>query len=272
MKNDDRYSRNIGLFGTKGQEAIFDSTVGVVGLGGLGSHVAQQLAYLGVRSFTLIDDDLVSTSNLNRLIGATPQNVGTPKVDVAERTIKDVLPEASIQKITKRLDGSSSDELGASCDVVFSCVDNDLTRLSIVEHCAQARTPFFDLTTEIGQDAAGIWYGGRVLFSGLGERCPSCMELLDQHAMARAAMTSDQLEADARIYGVPADDLAGTGPSVVSLNGVIASLAVMEWMLWTTKIRPAMPLLHYRGQTGVVTASGDSPMPGCYYCGKWKAE
>src|SRR6266511_5683611 len=66
--DEDRYARHIPLFGAEGQERIGAASVAMVGLGGLGSQVAQQLAYLGVSRFHLMDGDVVSTSNLNRLI------------------------------------------------------------------------------------------------------------------------------------------------------------------------------------------------------------
>src|SRR6202035_5314754 len=106
-----------------------------------------------------------------------------------------------------------------------------------------------------------VRYGGRILFSGVGERCPVCMDLLDQDALSRSSMSDEQREVDKRIYGVRSDDLAGTGPSVVSLNGVVASLAVMEWMVWTTRLREPLPLLEYRGAQGGVFVNRDEPRP-----------
>src|SRR5438270_4399266 len=89
-----RYSRNIALFGSEGQQRIAATSTLIVGLGGLGSHVAQQLAYLGVVNFSLVDADIVSTSNLNRLVGAEPADVAAPKVDIAGRMIEAIQPQA----------------------------------------------------------------------------------------------------------------------------------------------------------------------------------
>ena len=71
-----RFSRNIALFGVDGQHKISKTKVAIVGLGGIGSHVAQQLAYLGILDYTLIDDDTVSRSSLNRVIGALERYQG----------------------------------------------------------------------------------------------------------------------------------------------------------------------------------------------------
>ncbi len=60
--------------------------------------------------------------------------------------------------------------------------------------------------------------------------------------------------------------LAGTGPAVVSLNGVVASLGVTEFMVHVTGLREPASQLIYRGELGIVTKSVDQPQPGCYYC------
>src|ERR1700694_1397677 len=101
----ERYDRQVLLFGAKGQDRIASLTVLIAGLGGLGSHVAQQLAYLGVRSYTLIDPDSVEPSNLNRLIGATERDVlnKTPKVQVAHRVIVSVQPAAKVTELKEAL-------------------------------------------------------------------------------------------------------------------------------------------------------------------------
>ena len=73
------YHRQVLAFGDKGQYQLGQITVGIVGLGGIGSIVALELAHLGVKQFILVDDDAVETTNLNRLVGATTKDVGKPK-------------------------------------------------------------------------------------------------------------------------------------------------------------------------------------------------
>src|SRR4051812_21443155 len=79
----ERYSRNEELFGASGQAAIAARPVAIMGLGGLGAHVAQQLAYLGTEDFLLVDHDHVTTSSMNRLVTADDADVAaaTPKVE-----------------------------------------------------------------------------------------------------------------------------------------------------------------------------------------------
>jgi hypothetical protein len=98
------------------------------------------------------------------------------------------------------------------------------------------------------------------------ERCPFCMDLLNQDAMRRDSLPPEARADYDRIYGISKAHLAGGGPSVVSINGVVASLAVTELMVGVTGLRPPQPLLTYRADRGVVRASMDKPAPGCPYC------
>ena len=268
-----RYSRNEALFGRDGQLKIARARVAIVGLGGLGSHVAQQLAYLGVRHVVLIDPDIVTESSLNRLVGATPDDaeMQTHKVTAVARMYTSILPDARIDAFEVKLEDDDARQAIRSCTSAFSCLDDDAARLNLTELCLRSRVPFFDLASDTGGVAPDLWYGGRIVFSGNGERCPVCLDLLDQRALARSSMSEDQLEVDRRIYGVSADDLEGTGPAVVSLNAVVASLAVTEWMVWTTGLRDPRPQLEYRGQIGGVFMSSDAPRDDCYYCSLWCA-
>lgn len=266
-----RFSRNVALFGIRGQMKIEAQHVGIVGLGGLGSHVAQQVTYLGVPWQTHVDDDLVTTSSLNRVVTAVEGDpAATSKVDVAARMANAVASEVRIDSICAKLEDDMAQAALATCTSIFGCLDDDRARVGLIELCARHRIPFFDLATDTGSDESGPWYGGRVLFSGHGERCPSCMDLLDQGAMSRASMLAEQRVVDDRIYGIERSALDGTGPAVVALNGVVASLAVMEWMVWVTGLREPRGLLEYRGGVGTVFASADEPAPDCYYCGLWR--
>jgi molybdopterin-synthase adenylyltransferase len=268
---DDRYSRNEGLFGWQGQRRIAATSVAIVGLGGLGSHVAQQLAYFGVRDYRLVDFDIVTDSSMNRLIGAVDADVAaeTKKIDVASRIITGIIPSATIDPIDARIDAPESKAAIASADVVFGCLDRDLPRLKLTELCARYAKPLFDLASDTGGEGDDRWYGGRVVFAN-GAGCLVCHDILEQQEIARDSMTAEQREAHDRIYGVERSALAGTGPMVVSINGIVASLAVTEFMVFVTAMRPPASQLIYRGQVPTVRRVTDDPEPDCYFCtGLW---
>jgi len=257
-----RFARHMTFFGAEGQDRISESTVAVIGVGGLGSQLVQQLAYLGVRRFTLIDADRVATSNLNRLIGAAAPDVGAWKVEIAARVITAVEPTAEIACERQPFTGKDLSAI-ASADVVFGCVDEDPPRLEILRSASAYALAYVDLASDITPEGE---FGGRIVFAKDGERCLSCLGELDQHALARARMTKEQRAADDAIYGIDRAALDDGGPSVVSVNGVVASLAVTEFLVWRTGLREPAGFLTYRGDLGTVSRRADPPREFCAYC------
>jgi hypothetical protein len=98
----------------------------------------------------------------------------------------------------------------------------------------------------------------------------TCLGLLDQQEMARDSMSPDQRDAHDRIYGITRTALENTGPMVVSINGAVASIAVIEFMALVTGLREPVAHLNYLAHQQVIRRSIDHPEPGCYYCtGIW---
>jgi hypothetical protein len=268
-----RYSRQIALFGAEGQQKLAASRVAVIGLGGLGSQVCQQLAYLGVRSFNLVDDDTVTRSNLNRLIGAGEGDVGAPKVAIAQRLIKSVLPDSGVRVHQQRYPDPDVRSAIAESSVVFGCVDEEPVRVQLLEVTSELGIPYIDAATDVVPPANGrgdrLVFGGRVCFCFVSGGCLSCLDQLDQEGLRTATMTEEQRRDRAAIYGVERSALAETGPAVVSLNGVVASLAVTEFMVWVTGLLVPQRVLTYRANVGTVARNLDEPRSGCYYCSRY---
>ncbi len=267
-----RYSRHEGFFGAEGQEALAGLCVAIVGLGGLGSHVAQQLAYLGVTRFVIVDFDVVNWSSLNRLVGALPADAvaAVKKIVVAARTIKAINPDAVVDGFDAAIADPAAARAVAVADVVFGCVDRDVHRLELTELCARHARTYIDLATDVHPHDSGVDWGGRVVVCD-GTRCLVCLpEILAQESIAVDRLSVEQRAARRRVYGVAQDALLGTGPSVVSLNGVVASLAVNEFLVSVTGLRAPAPQLVYDAATGAVRICRDEPQGDCYYCtGLW---
>ena len=139
----------------------------------------------------------------------------------------------------------------------------------LTELCAAYAKPYVDVSSDILPNDP-VAYGGQVCIATSGNGCLSCMNVLD-HAEATVDLAGpEEWRRRAEIYGIPLEQLDRGGPAVVSINGVIASLAVTEFMLNATGIRAPNRLLTYHGRTGKVTVSTDDPTPDCYYCkGLW---
>lgn len=262
-----RYRRQIDLFGAVGQDRIAATTVAILGLGGLGAHVAQQLAYLGFRKFVLVDHDTVEGTNLNRLIGADHRDLGRRKVKVGKRMIRRIQPTADIRTVPYALPSIDVEKAVEVADLVIGCFDNDYPRMLTTDLTSGLRIPYIDVAT--GIDAESGSYGGRVLVAGDARGCLHCHGELDQNEIRRATMTDEELAVEAMIYGIPVEQLRGTGPSVVSLNGVVASVAVTEAMALVTGLRNPHKWQTYYGNLGVMRQNGDRPASDCYYCSRW---
>ena len=265
--NTERYNRNIRFFGKEGQNRLAACSVAVVGVGGLGTHVVQQLSLLGVGRLGLVDKGDLKESSRNRYIGARHDDPvpGSPKVCIGERLAREINPLIVVETINDRLVSQAAFDAIKGCDYVFGCLDNDAARLVLNELCLAYGKPYFDLASDIA--AGGEQYGGRVCAVWHDSGCLVCYGEIDAADVSLNSMTEEQRRDHEAIYGVPADALHEAGPSVGSINGVVASLAVTEYMLVATEKKDQpRKFLKYHGHSGIVTNVTDTPDPSCYYC------
>jgi hypothetical protein len=237
----DPFSRQ-SFLGKGAQQAIEQCTVGIAGLGGGGSHVAQQLAHLGFLNYVLFDKDRIEDTNLNRLVGGTARDVAEKrlKVEIARRGIKRVRPKAKVEAIADIWQNRS--EALKRCDVVFGCVDGFDQRRQLEATLRRYLIPLID----IGMDVTVIpgsppAISGQVVSSVPGLPCMTCLGFLNEADLAR----------EAGRYGD-----AGPRPQVVWSNGVLASTAVGVAVDLVTgwSQSPERPVyLCYRGSTGTLT-------------------
>jgi len=256
------------FFGKEGQERLGAAKVAVVGIGGLGTHVVQQLALLGVGQLSLIDPQELDRTNFNRYIGIFYDDPvpGTLKVDVGARMVKKINPETRVVSIPDSLISQRAFEAIIASDYVFGCLDCEGARLILNELCAAYSKSYLDLASEIFPGNPPQ-YGGRVCVAWDGHGCVVCYGELDV-AEAQTDLMNPEVRQDRNaIYGVPRGLIGDAGPSVVSINGVIASLAVTEFTLLVTGVRTIPKrLITYRAHTGGVSVKTDDPEPDCYYC------
>lgn len=144
--NDDqllRYSRHILLdeIGIEGQQRLLDAHALVVGAGGLGSPVALYLASSGVGRISLVDDDAVDLTNLQRQIAHSMARIGQPKTESARAAVAALNPEVAVHTITQRADADLLDRLVGQADVVLDCCDNFATRQAVNAACVRHGRP-----------------------------------------------------------------------------------------------------------------------------------
>lgn len=138
-----RYSRHILLeeMGIEGQERVLSGHALIIGAGGLGSPAALYLASAGVGHITLVDDDVVDLTNLQRQIAHTTARVGQPKVASAAAAMAAINPEVRVTALQTRVDAAALDDLVRNATVVLDCSDNYATRHAVNAACMRHGKP-----------------------------------------------------------------------------------------------------------------------------------
>ena len=217
--------------------------VALVGLGGGGSHVAQQLAHIGFLHVQLYDGDTIELSNLNRLIGASFNDVQNraKKVDIARRLMLSVNPNMKIESV------ASNWQLAAQsireADVIVSCLDSYAARQDIEATARRFLIPLLDIGMDVHLIDGKPHISGQAILSLPGGPCMKCLGFL----------TEENLQKEAEQYGA-----AGGRPQVVWANGVLASIAVgllVDLLTGWNGLSPRGEYLHFDGNTHLVSRS-----------------
>tara|TARA_B100001113_G_scaffold57239_1_gene42931 strand:+ start:5154 stop:6239 length:1086 start_codon:yes stop_codon:yes gene_type:complete len=140
----DRHSRHILLpqVGAEGQTKLTNSRVLCLGAGGLGSPVIQYLAAAGIGHLTIVDDDVVEISNLQRQVIHRTSDVGIPKAHSAQRFVNEIDPNISVDAIEVRVDQNNAKELFEGHHLIVDGTDNIPTRYIIDETCRNLGIPW----------------------------------------------------------------------------------------------------------------------------------
>lgn len=200
------------FLGSDSEKTLAEVRVAIIGLGGGGSHIAQQLAHLGVGHYRLVDPQEIESSNLNRLVGATEEDIksNTPKVKIAERLIRGIRPWADV--IVAQTDWQFADHLLKDAHVIFGCVDGYRQRLFLERFARRFCLAYVDIgmdVTKLAEDRYTV--AGQMIMTLPGGPCMQCLGFL----------TQERLDKEEDKYGA-----AGNNPQVVWTNGTLASIAV----------------------------------------------
>lgn len=261
-----RYDRQVRAFGEAGQRLLSSLRVAVVGLGGTGSIVAEQLARIGVGHLILIDHDQVDETNLTRVLGARDRDVGRPKVStlhrhlsgIARGTIEEIYASALKQDIVMSL---------RDCDAVFSCVDNDRTRAVLNRFAHQYQVPVIDMGVRIDARTGRVTAAaGRVSVIGNDLTCLRCSHHLSSTRILAESLPDaerERLAKEGYVMGVEE-----APPTVISLNTVVAGLAVTAFLNLFAKLtggcQPSDQM--YDATSGSVFQVSTSHELGCDVC------
>lgn len=222
------FDRNVRAFGSGIQRALGELKVGVVGCGGTGSAVVEQLARLGVRDFVLLDPKALTSSNVTRVYGTGEADIGVEKATLAHENVVRVAPGAQVETYVGELKSPDIVRRFAGCDVVFGCTDDEAGRVVISRFSTYLMCPVIDCGVLISSGEHGVLEGidGRVTVLAPGTACLVCRRRIDmQLAAAQFLPESERTQRQAEGY---APALAGVEPAVVTFTTSVAAAAVNE--------------------------------------------
>lgn len=224
------FDRNVRAFGPAIQRTLSDLHVAIIGCGGTGSSVAEQLVRLGVRRFTLVDNDTVSASNLTRLYGSTPGDVGKYKVDVICQRLRQIAEDVECTAVRSMVTVESTARYLLGADLVFGCTDDNAGRLVLSRAATYLVTPVIDMGVMLSSDPNGILtdINGRVTILVPGSPCLVCRDRIDLRRAAAELMKPDErLKLENEGY---APALGRIEPAVIAFTTAVAAFAVGEML------------------------------------------
>ena len=133
------------LLGESSIQKLRDSSVCVVGLGGVGSHAVEVLARSGIGSFLLIDFDRVNETNINRQIIALRSTIGCFKTDVMQARILDINPDAKIKKFSEFLSKENRMEILLKSDIIIDAIDSIGPKMGMIKDLCELNLPFISV-------------------------------------------------------------------------------------------------------------------------------
>lgn len=249
---DQRYDRQSRIFGPSGQAILHKTKVGIIGLGGAGSQLADFLSKLRVGEFVLVDPDRIELSNLPRVVDATDfharawflnerwpdwvhglaKKSSTQKVKLAKRVILKNNPRAKVEAIPDDFAKTRVAQKFKDCDYLFLAADTARARLVFNAIVHQYLIPGVQVGAKVLLDKASgnildVYAVVRPVTPGRG--CMWCNELINKHRLAEECKTQQEI-ANQRYV----DDEDVVAPSVNTLNAIATSQAANDFLFYIT--------------------------------------
>lgn len=223
------FDRQIRAFGQDNQVVLRTLRVGIVGLGGTGSPVAEQLYRLGVGQLILFDGDRLEESNLNRVYGSKFSDIGEYKVDIAKSHLDGIGLGTPVQAVAQHITWEEPAKQLACCDIIFGCTDKQIPRAILIQLSLRYAIPVFDLGVLLDSDRGSLkGVHGRVTTMLPGEACLLCRERISVEGMRIEGLSDTDRQAQIRDGYAP--ELTEPAPAVIPFTSAVASLAASEML------------------------------------------
>lgn len=226
------FDRQIRAFGEDVQKALRNMTVGIVGLGGTGSAVAEQLIRLGVGTLYIFDPQTFDPTNINRVYGSRKTDENIKKIDIITRLAGEIGLDTEIKAFDKPITYRSAVEELKNCDVVFGCTDDQSGRSILCRLAVYYYIPVFDMGVKVDSESSFIKaIHGRATTLLPDEACLNCRGCINPQMIAsEAAEATDPESAKEKRREGYLPELPGTAPSVIPFTTIVASTAIIEFL------------------------------------------
>ncbi|MFT3674212.1 HesA/MoeB/ThiF family protein [Aestuariivirga sp.] len=227
LETTSQFDRQIRMFGDIGQSILKMSRIGIVGLGGIGSLIAEYTSRLGVGRFVLVDPDRVEDTNLSRVVGAYQEDVqkNLLKIEIAGRQIRQFNPTADVKLVGMDVALGEAAEALLACDYIFLAADSMRARLVVNAIVHQYLIPAVQVGAKIRMNKLGVVEDAMSAIRTLrpGITCLWCNQLIDPSQLAIESKTDDERAAQA--YGTHQPN-----PSVITMNSVAAAHSTNDFL------------------------------------------
>ena len=221
------HDRQVRAFGEDVQKHLQSLHVGVVGAGGTGSAVLEQLCRLGVGTLSIFDGDELEETNVNRVYGSKKSDAGKFKVLIAKDHLSAIGLQTIIEAVPKHITSEEAARKLRACDLVFGCTDKQLPRAILNQLSLQYCIPVIDLGVLIDSDLGQITSViGRVTTLYPGESCLFCRGRISPEAIRVEALSDEERASQAKEGYAP--ELNDPAPAVIAFTTAVASAAVAE--------------------------------------------
>jgi hypothetical protein len=267
----DFFDRQVRAFGKDMQRLLRRLTIGVVGFGGTGSVVLEQLTRLGVGHILVADGETFEASNANRVHGSRAIDQNLPKVKIAQRLVADIGLGTKLELIDRPVTYRSALSAFRTCDIVFGCTDDEWGRSLLTRMAVYYGIPVFDIGVKIDSELGHIRsIQGRVTTLLPGAACLFCRGRITAERVGFDSLRETNPQAaEQRIREGYAPELGDPAPAVVPFTTTVAASAICELLHRLTgymgEERDSSEILHLFDAT-TVRRNSRQPSSDCF-CG-----
>jgi proteasome lid subunit RPN8/RPN11 len=232
VKNPAWADRQVRAFGKEAQNSLAALHIGIVGAGGTGSAVAEQLIRLGIKKLTVIDDDILEETNVTRLYGSHLSDVGKPKVEVIRQLADTIGLGTQVHAVTGNITNEKTAKVLRDCDLIFCCTDDSTGRMILNRIAVWYFIPVIDMGIVIDSHGGIIReITGRVTILTPNNACLMCRgRITAKRISAETLRRVNPEEYRRNVNEGYAPELGERDPSVIMFTTDISSRAVMTFM------------------------------------------